>query len=225
MGMFSFGEVLRSRSARAVTRTALVLQAAVLTLGIAHSSSTQADTIAALPVTGLSIEKTGAAKPVAAWTGFCERFASECGVDVREPERLQLTTQAWRTITTINRRVNARIQPLTDKEHWKLADQWDFPDNGYGDCEDYQLLKRKMLVESGLPRRALRMTVVIDELGEGHAVLMVRTDRGDFILDNKNNSVLPWNQTGYVYIKREGSDSLAWVSLGGRSSPVTTANR
>jgi len=70
------------------------------------------------------------------------------------------------------------------------------------------------------------MTVVIDDIGEGHAVMMVRTDRGDFILDNKRNAVLPWNQTGYTYVKREGDAGIAWASLGGVvTSPVTTAGR
>jgi predicted transglutaminase-like cysteine proteinase len=121
--------------------------------------------------------------------------------------------------------VNGRIKPITDKEHWGLVDRWEFPDDGMGDCEDFQLLKRRLLVEKGLPRRALRMTVVIDELGEGHAVLMVRTDRGDYILDNKTSTVLPWDQTGYVFVKRESQDNQTWVSLGGRTSPTTTANR
>jgi len=62
-----------------------------------------------------------------------------------------------------------------------------------GDCEDYQLLKRKLLVEAGLPRRAMRMTVVIDDIDEGHALLTVRTDAGDLILDNKVDAVLPWH--------------------------------
>jgi predicted transglutaminase-like cysteine proteinase len=66
---------------------------------------------------------------------------------------------------------------------------------------------------------------VIDELNEGHAVLMIRSDRGDYILDNKTSTVLPWDQTGYVYVKRESQDNQAWVSLGGRTSPTTTANR
>jgi predicted transglutaminase-like cysteine proteinase len=69
------------------------------------------------------------------------------------------------------------------------------------------------------------MTVVIDEIGEGHAVLMVRTNRGDYILDNKTTAVLRWEDTGYVYVKREGQDSTTWVSLGGVASPVATANR
>ena len=70
------------------------------------------------------------------------------------------------------------------------------------------------------------MTVATDELGEGHAVLMIRTDRGDYILDNKTSAVLPWDRTGYVFVKRESQDGMSWVSLGGRTaSPTTTANR
>ncbi len=106
-----------------------------------------------------------------------------------------------------------------------MEDRWDFAEDGYGDCEDYQLVKRKLLVEAGFPRRALRMTVVIDELGEGHAVLMVRTDRGDYILDNKTDAVLPWHKTGYTYIKREGNSGTASASFGRQASPVMTANR
>ena len=71
----------------------------------------------------------------------------------------------------------------------------------------------------------MRMTVVIDEVDDGHAVLMIRTDRGDFILDNKTNAVLPWSETGYIFVKCEGQDSTAWVSLGGALSPGATANR
>jgi predicted transglutaminase-like cysteine proteinase len=136
-----------------------------------------------------------------------------------------LTPRLWQIIVTVNARVNGMIKPLTDQDHWGVPDIWDFPHDGAGDCEDYQLLKRKLLVEAGLPRRAMRMTVVLDERGEGHAVLMIRTDRGDFILDNKIASVRPWHETGYVYIKREGQDGLTWTSLGGATSPVTTANR
>jgi predicted transglutaminase-like cysteine proteinase len=71
----------------------------------------------------------------------------------------------------------------------------------------------------------MRMTVVIDEKGEGHAVLTLVTDRGDIILDNKTSTVLPWRQTGYTFIKRESQDTVGWVSLGRSVSPVTTANR
>lgn len=99
------------------------------------------------------------------------------------------------TIQQINDEVNRTILSVTDQEHWGVTDRWNYPDDGMDDCEDIQLLKRKLLHEVGLPRRALRMTVVTDEEGAGHAVLLVRTDRGDFILDNKRKEVLPWQET------------------------------
>lgn len=212
---------LFSRCARVAQ---LTLVGATLLIGGATSQA-QTQTLAALPDASAAIERGGTAKPVSAWTDFCQRYAAECAVDTSEPAVITLTPALMKTLVAVNRRVNARIKPLTDQVHWGVVDRWDFPDDGYGDCEDYQLLKRRMLVERGLPRRALRMTVVIDEIGEGHAVLMVRTDRGDYILDNKTNAILAWQRTGYTYVKREGQDSLAWVSLNGVASPVTTANR
>jgi len=192
---------------------------------IVGGATTEAQTLASLPSPSAAIEKNGGARPVAAWVDFCRRHPTECTVDTSEPATITMTPEVWRTILSVNRRTNARIKPKTDMEHWGVVDRWDFPEDGYGDCEDYQLLKRKLLAERGLSRRAMRMTVVIDDLGEGHAVLMIRTDRGDYILDNKTSAVLPWRDTGYTYVKREGQDSTAWVSLGGVGSPVATANR
>ena len=53
-----------------------------------------------------------------------------------------------------------------------------------GDCEDYVLLKRKMLMQAGWPRQALLITVVRDEQGDGHAVLTVKTDKGDIACEH-----------------------------------------
>lgn len=198
----------------------------VSALMVFAGSAAQAQTLAALPTSSNPIASMGTAKPLLAWTKFCDSNPDECTVDLTEPERIELTPQIWKTIVSVNQRVNASIKAVTDADHWGVVDIWDFAEDGRGDCEDFQLLKRKILSESGLPRRAMRMTVVIDELGEGHAVLTVRTNRGDYILDNKTSSVLPWSKTGYVYIKRESQDTVGWVSLGGiATSPTTTANR
>jgi predicted transglutaminase-like cysteine proteinase len=185
----------------------------------------QAQTLASLP-TSNPIVSMGAAKPLLAWTKFCDINPAECAINANEAEVIELTPQIWKTIVSVNQRVNSSIKAVTDADHWGVVDIWDFAEDGRGDCEDFQLLKRRILAESGLPRRAMRMTVVIDELGEGHAVLVVRTNRGDYVLDNKTSSVLPWSRTGYVYIKRESQDHVGWVSLGGiAASPTTTANR
>jgi predicted transglutaminase-like cysteine proteinase len=228
MGQALFGQ--RATSAQPLARSGLLgtfiksIAPGLVALALLAGGGAQAQTLASLP-TSRPIENSGAARPVVGWVKFCERHPDECRVDVSEPAVVAMTPQVWRIIALVNRRINARIKAMTDREHWGVVDSWDFPDDGYGDCEDYQLLKRRSLAAQGLPRRAMRMTVVIDEQGEGHAVLMIRTDRGDFILDNKTNAVLPWAQTGYVFVKREGQDDAAWSSLGGIGSPVTTANR
>jgi predicted transglutaminase-like cysteine proteinase len=209
---------------RLFSRTTLRL-AASLALAITATAA-QAQAVAALPAASHPVAKVGSAKPIMGWVRFCEQNPAECAVDVSEPATIQLGAKEWRTLQRINRQVNREIKAKTDKDHWGVEDVWDFAEDGYGDCEDYQLVKRKRLVEAGFPRRALRMTVVIDEEGAGHAVMMVRTTHGDFILDNKRNAILPWHQTGYIYVKREGAEGPAWASLGGAfASPTVTAGR
>jgi predicted transglutaminase-like cysteine proteinase len=201
---------------------ALIAALAALTM---DASATRAQILAALPLPSPSAQPLNEARPLAAWTAFCQRYAAECAIDLNEPNRITLTPAIWATIVSVNRRVNASLTPISDMDHWGVPDRWDLAEDGAGDCEDFQLLKRQRLAAAGLPRRAMRMTVVIDEKGEGHAVLTLITDRGDFVLDNKESAVLAWHRTGYVFIKRESADTVAWVSLGGVTSPVTTANR
>jgi predicted transglutaminase-like cysteine proteinase len=200
--------------------------AALLALTVtATTAQAQSQTGSILPSTTQPVAKVGTAKPIIGWVRFCQQNPAECAVDPSEPATIELTPKDWQTLNRINQQVNASIKAKTDQDHRGVEDVWDFAEDGYGDCEDYQLVKRKRLVEAGFPRRALRMTVVIDEEGAGHAVMMVRTNRGDFILDNKRNAILPWHKTGYVYIKREGDEGSAWASLGGRTSPTMTANQ
>jgi predicted transglutaminase-like cysteine proteinase len=104
-----------------------------------------------------------------------------------------------------------------------VIERWSYPDDGYGDCEDYALLKRRMLIESGWPREALLLTVVRGER-EGHAVLTVTTDKGDYVLDNINSDVLLWSNTSYRFIKRQSEyDPNVWVSLGDSAPAIATA--
>ena len=59
------------------------------------------------------------------------------------------------------------------------------------------------------------MTVVKDEHNEGHAILTVKTDSGDFVLDNLNDEVKLWNRTGYHFVKRQSqTDQNVWVRIG-----------
>ena len=86
------------------------------------------------------------------------------------------------------------------------------------------LLKRRMLMQAGWPREALLITVVRDKKGDGHAVLTVKTDKGDFVLDNQEEEILLWSETGYRFVKRQSqSNPNVWVSLGDPRPAVSTA--
>jgi predicted transglutaminase-like cysteine proteinase len=149
------------------------------------------------------------------WVDFCQRYRGECdGAEVPAAD-VNLTPKAMKEIERVNEWVNANVTPMSDMDHWGVIDQWDYPTDGKGDCEDYALLKRKLLIEEGMPRQALLMTVVKDLNNDGHAVLTVKTNKGEFVLDNMRDDVRPWTQTGYRFVKRQSqTDQNVWVSIG-----------
>lgn len=148
------------------------------------------------------------------WLGFCAEEPAECAQKSTVSSPVHLTTRTLDVIKRVNQWVNASIRPVTDAWQWGREDRWSYPDNGRGDCEDYALLKRRMLLEEDFPLQSLLITVVRNKQGEGHAVLMVRTDRGDFILDNLNDEVMPWAKTGYHFVKRQSErDPNIWYKL------------
>ena len=161
------------------------------------------------------------------WVEFCVEYKSECTTRPSTPRDVVLTQKAWSDMVKVNAWVNDSIKPITDLEHWGVVERWNYPQDGQGDCEDYVLLKRKMLMQAGWPREVLLVTVVRDKKGDGHAVLTVKTNRGEFILDNQEAEVLPWNKTGYRFVKRQSqSDPNVWVALGDpRPAPATVSAR
>ncbi len=163
-------------------------------------------------------------QPPIGWAGFCSEYAPECETQPLEPRDVVLTPKAWKDLARINTWVNESVWPLTDMDHWGVIERWNYPDDGYGDCEDYVLLKRKLLLQAAWPRQALLITVVRDRNGDGHAVLTVKTDKGEFILDNQNPEILLWSETGYHFVKRQSqSDPNLWIGLGDPRPAVATA--
>jgi predicted transglutaminase-like cysteine proteinase len=163
-------------------------------------------------------------RPPIGWVLFCAEHVSECDVTPLEARDAVLTTKAWKALQRTNAWVNDFVKPLTDPDHWGVFERWSYPDDGYGDCEDYVLLKRKMLIQAGWPRQALLITIVLDQEDKGHAVLTVKTDEGEFILDNEEDRILLWSETRYRYVKRQSqSDPNMWVTLGDTRPILSTA--
>jgi predicted transglutaminase-like cysteine proteinase len=164
-------------------------------------------------------------RPPIGWVEFCAEHPVDCRANPSAPRDVVLSNKAWTDLVRINKWVNDNVKPMTDLEHWGVVEKWSYPDDGYGDCEDYVLLKRRMLMEAGWPREALLITVVREKNGNGHAVLTVKTDKGEFILDNQEERILLWSETGYRYVKRQSqSDPNRWVALGDPRPTIATAS-
>ena len=168
----------------------------------------------------------GATSAPIGFVEFCARTPAECQGRTAQPTVVQLGENSWRELLAINDHVNQTIYPVTDYDMFGQVEVWSYPQGGRGDCEDYVLLKRRMLIERGWPESALLITVVRQENGEGHAVLTVRTDRGDFILDNLVAPVRRWDETRYSFIKRQSEfDVGVWASISDTRAPVVGAIR
>ena len=157
---------------------------------------------------------------------FCQAYPAECEEITKDSSPIRLTHDIWATLIDVDTYVNSVIEPQTDQEIWGKPEVWSYPKRT-GDCEDYVLMKRRMLMNKGLPAGALLITVVRQRNGDGHAVLTVRTDRGDFILDNLDPRVRLWTDTDYHYLKRQSERySGTWVSISDeRSTLVGSINR
>ncbi|MBC2886212.1 transglutaminase-like cysteine peptidase [Ochrobactrum sp. CM-21-5] len=151
---------------------------------------------------------------------YCERNPRDCRTH-RALAPMKLTPQRMKLLQTVNRSANHRIRPVSDQDNYGKRDHWTMPTNGKGDCEDYVLMKRAQLIARGIGPSQLLITMV--QGSEAHVVLTVRTDHGDYILDNLRDDVLPVEKTSYRYIKMQSpTNSGQWVSIAGRS--VTVAN-
>jgi len=158
------------------------------------------------------------------WVEFCADQPKECMGGSGSPRDVVLTTKAWKDLVRVNRWVNETVRPVTDLEQWGVVEKWSYPDTGRGDCEDYVLLKRRMLIQAGWPREALLITVVRERNGDGHAVLTVKTDKGEFVLDNQNEEIQLWSATSYRFVKRQSQqDPNVWVALGDPRPTIATA--
>ena len=164
---------------------------------------------------GLFIAAVGETRPPVGFLDFCDRYPEECRpLGTAGEWKIRLTQERWALLQQVNRFVNRRIRPRTDMEIYNRPEVWEYPNAGVGDCEDYVLLKKRYLEGLGFPAEALLITVLLDENGGGHAVLMARTDRGDLILDNRRDKILPWHRTGYRFLMRQSQrDPGKWVAL------------
>jgi predicted transglutaminase-like cysteine proteinase len=191
--------------------------AALVLASVMSSTHVLAATPAFAPEFGKSLPPIGFVK-------FCVANPGECKNVGRRVKRVEATPEMWNTLFKLNARINLNVEPISDDELYGVPEYWTYPVSA-GDCEDYLLLKKRELEQLGFDSGALLITVVLDEKNEGHAVLTVATENGDYVLDNRRNDILLWKDTGYTFLKRQSQhDPKAWVALtNGKVPSVKTA--
>jgi predicted transglutaminase-like cysteine proteinase len=161
----------------------------------------------------LSQDELGPALPPIGYVRYCIENKAECSSWTGSSETVAMSAERWRSLFRVNTYVNNKIKPVSDLDLYGEVERWTLPQTA-GDCEDYALLKQKQLKDLGFPSNSLRLTVVMDENNEGHAVLTVVTAQGDFVLDNRRNDILRSVETKYTFLKRQSAAGpRQWVSL------------
>jgi predicted transglutaminase-like cysteine proteinase len=183
----------------------------VFYLGIFGLTSTAAMAVENNPIIFMTV-KGQTAQPIGHHE-FCQAHATECVVRSESRVRVKLDQKGWNDLVAVNDAVNTSVRPTTDQALFGRPEVWDYPKDS-GDCEDFVLLKRRMLMEAGWPAAALLITVVRQRNGDGHAVLTVTTSRGDLVLDNLDPHISLWSETDYQFLKRQSEyDSGAWIAI------------
>jgi predicted transglutaminase-like cysteine proteinase len=150
---------------------------------------------------------------------FCLKNPSECATNAAGSDAIELNDATARALARVNARVNASIAPERKAVAYSATSGWSIAPAS-GDCNDYAVTKRHRLMQMGMPAGALLLAVVRTESGEGHLVLVVRTDKGDLVLDNLYGTIRPWFETDYEWVSRQSSENpRRWVQALRDESP------
>ncbi|ANN56038.1 transglutaminase [Mesorhizobium loti NZP2037] len=185
------------------------LRLCVAAAGLAATGSWPAMAAGAMATGGITSQPIG-------HYDFCKQHPGECSIRPSNLAPARMTNGLMSKLASVTARVNAAVKPMSDMDIYGKDEVWAYPDKGVGDCEDYVLEKRRRLSHMGISLADLLITVVRKPDGEGHSVLTVRTDEGDYVLDNLTDKVKAWDQTGYRFLKRQAIDNTGrWVSIRG----------
>jgi predicted transglutaminase-like cysteine proteinase len=145
-------------------------------------------------------------------TEFCIRYPGEC--EVRQAAfrggAVGLTAGNWDELTTVNTRVNEAITPKPSA-NGRAIEKWTLSPKA-GDCNDYVVTKRHELIALGWPAATLLLAEVVTDWGEHHLVLVIRTRKEDFVLDNLTANIRPWSDTPYRWVRIQSPQNPNWWS-------------
>jgi len=158
-------------------------------------------------------------------SGLCAKYRWACAPTAQAP---MSHSALLRLAATVNTKVNRETRAIADQTQYRREEYWTLPSARGGDCEDFVLLKKKILIEHGVASENLLIATVLDRRLASHAVLVLRTPGGDVVLDNLNKDIRSWKKTGYTFLKLQNPAAQnRWdaVVAGGIIKDRATATR
>lgn len=159
---------------------------------------------------GMGEKRSSNLKPFTKWTTVIGRFESHMRANPDIVATIENRLEAYRgqslkeMADSVNDMMNERPY-ISDARNWGQNDYWatpvEFMKRG-GDCEDFALAKYAALRTLGVPEERLRLAIVQDtQKNIPHAVLVVYTDEGAYLLDNQIKTLVNAERSGrYVPI-------------------------
>jgi predicted transglutaminase-like cysteine proteinase len=134
------------------------------------------------------------------WTVVMQRFETQMKNDAQSPKVTQWKAQLQQMkgksqraqIEAVNNMVN-QTRYIEDSNNYGKSDHWATPLEFFakgGDCEDFAVAKFASLRALGFSSDQLRIAIVQDKIKRiAHAILIVYSDEGTFVLDNQDKSL------------------------------------
>jgi len=144
--------------------------------------------------------------PPPQWTDFLHKYPNQMG---GEPTLVPFSTDIMLDAAVINRKVNAITYRREERDRWDIADLETLKPLPHGfDCEDAALTKRALLAKK-IPMGALRPALCTT--WEHHMVLLLCTDKGEFVMDISSNFLIPWNRYQCHWLARW--NGVSWTRI------------
>lgn len=116
-------------------------------------------------------------------------------------------------VKKVNLQINRSVREVSDQSQYQRVEHWALPTSLGGDCEDFALIKKQELQRYGVDPKRLLLATVLDINRNSHAVLVYRTTKGDFVLDNVTNDIRRWHDTGYIFLRmQDPTEPRRWVT-------------
>jgi predicted transglutaminase-like cysteine proteinase len=140
-------------------------------------------------------------------TQFCARYPRDCDRTSNRNIASIPFGERWPQLNFINAMINAVIAPKAGDP--AIDSDW-LIGPAEGNCNDYAVTKRHLLLEAGWPASALLLAEVVRvTTGEHHLILIVRGTNSDFVLDNLRPFIVGLAETrdDYLWLRVESAEN------------------